>query len=58
MVNAIEKYGADIDLIADEARVQEELWKLVLEVRPKNGMTLSRMNRALETFGKTGMMPQ
>ena len=37
---------------------QEELWKLVLEVRAKNGMTLSRMDRALEKFGKTGMMPK
>jgi hypothetical protein len=37
---------------------QEELWRLVLEVRAKNGMTLSRMNRALERFGKTGMIPQ
>jgi hypothetical protein len=36
----------------------EDLWKLVLEVRAKNGMTPSRMNRALETLGKTGMMPQ
>ncbi len=41
-----------------QKREQEELWKLVLEVRTKNGLSLSRMNRALERFGKTGMMPQ
>ena len=35
---------------------QEKLWKLVLEVRAKNGMTLSRMNHALERLGKTGMI--
>jgi hypothetical protein len=37
---------------------QEKLWKLVLEVRAKNGMTLSRMNHVLERLGKTGMIPQ
>jgi hypothetical protein len=37
---------------------QEKLWKLVLEVRAKNGMTLSRMNHAIERLGKTGMIPQ
>ena len=37
---------------------QEKLWKLVLEVRAKNGMTLSRMNNAIERLGKTGMIPQ
>jgi len=37
---------------------QEKLWKLVLEVRAKNGMTLSGMNHTLERLGKTGMIPQ
>jgi len=40
-----------------QKREQEELWRLVLEVRAKNGMTLSRMNRSLERLAKTGMMP-
>jgi hypothetical protein len=37
---------------------QEKLWKLLLEVRAKNGMTLSRINHAIERLGKTGMIPQ
>ena len=37
---------------------QEMLWKLLREVRAKNGMTLSRMNHAIERLGKTGMIPQ
>ncbi|MDD1758118.1 MAG: hypothetical protein LUQ22_05235 [Methanotrichaceae archaeon] len=40
-----------------QKREQEELWRLVLEVRAKNGMTLSRMNRSIERLVKTGMMP-
>ena len=36
---------------------EQELWRLVLEVRAKNGMTLSRMNRSIERLVKTGMMP-
>ncbi len=39
-----------------QKREQEELWKLVLEVRAKNGMTHSRMNRALERLSKAGIM--
>ena len=39
-----------------QKREQEELGRLVLEVRAKNGMTHSRMNRALERLGKAGMM--
>jgi hypothetical protein len=58
MGNAIEKNEADIDLIADKAREREELLKLVCEVRAKNGMTPSRMNRVLERLDKTNMMPK
>jgi hypothetical protein len=37
---------------------QEVLWKLACEVRAKNGMTPSRMKRALKRLGSTGMTPQ
>ena len=36
---------------------QELLQRLVIEVRAKNGMTPSRMNRALERLEKTGIIP-
>ena len=35
-----------------QKREQEELQRLVLEVRAKNGMTHSRMNRALERLAR------
>jgi hypothetical protein len=53
-----QRFGDKMMNKISQKQEQEELWKLVLEVRAKNGMTLSRMNRALERFGKTGMMPQ
>ena len=37
---------------------QELLQRLVVEVRAKNGMTPSRMNRALERLEKTGIIPK
>ena len=35
-----------------QKKEQEDLWRLVLEVRAKNGMTLSRMNRAIERLAR------
>jgi hypothetical protein len=37
---------------------QELLQRLVIEVRAKNGMAPSRMNRALERLEKTGTTPE
>ncbi|MDD1751969.1 MAG: hypothetical protein LUQ38_02625 [Methanotrichaceae archaeon] len=39
--------------IINQKLEQEQLRRLVIEVRAKNGMTRNRMNRALERLGKT-----